>query len=82
MASAAPADPHLSPARRTAGRSSLVRRALAIWPRLDPRALARCGEDPTCLAAHVARRTKLPPETIRAILAPPLGELDGELWFG
>lgn len=72
----------LSRSRRALAPSPLVRRALAVWPRLSPRVLARCGDDPVCLAAQVARRTKLPPETIRAILAPPLGEMDGELWFG
>jgi hypothetical protein len=77
-----PADPRLSRPRRAIARSPLVRRALAMWPRLDPRALARCADDPACLAAHVARRTKLPPEMIRAILDPPLGEVDGEFWFG
>ncbi len=67
---------------RTAGPSPLARRALAIWPRLDPRALARCADNPTSLAAHVARRTNLPLETIRAILVPPVGEAEGQLWFG
>jgi hypothetical protein len=77
-----PVKPRLSRPRRAIAQSPLVRRALAIWPRLDHRALARCAHDPAALAAHVARRTKLPPETIRAILDPPVGELDGELWFG
>ncbi len=67
---------------RTSGPSPLARRALAIWPRLDPRALARCADNPSSLAAHVARRTNLPLETIRAILMPPVGETEGQLWFG
>ena len=77
-----PANPHLSRPHRSLAQPLLVRRALAMWPRLDRRALARCAGDPDALAAHVARRTKLPPETIRAILDPPVGDLDGELWFG
>ena len=62
--------------------SPMVRRALAMWPRLDPRALARCAGNPARLARHVSRRTNLPPDIIRAILTPPLAERDGELWFG
>ena len=69
------------PQRALAPRA-LMRRALAIWPRLSPRALTRCGDDPARLAAYVARRTKLPPEVIRAMLAPPLADVDAELWFG
>ncbi len=75
-------DHHPSSPRRRIAQSLLVRRALVVWPRLDRRALARCAGDPEALAAHVARRTKLPPETILAILDPPVGDLDGELWFG
>jgi hypothetical protein len=42
-------------------------RALALWPRLDRRALSRCG-DTMCIASQVARRTSLPRETIRLML--------------
>jgi len=44
------------------------RRALLIWPRLDPRSLSRCGCDPARIARLVARRTNLPVDVITAIL--------------
>lgn len=45
----------------------LRRRALALWPRLDRRALSRCRGD-ACIASQVAHRTSLPVETIRLML--------------
>ncbi len=59
-----------------------TRRALALWPRLDRRALLRCGGDPARLTKLVARRTSLPPAIIRAILDPGISEVDEEFWFG
>ena len=46
----------------------LSRRALLIWPRLDPRSLSRCGCDADRIARLVARRTSLSVEVITAIL--------------
>jgi hypothetical protein len=43
-------------------------RAAAIWPRLDRRVLSRYAWDAERLAAHIARRTSLPPEAIISIL--------------
>lgn len=62
--------------------AGLARRAQAIWPRLDRRALARCAGDPARITRLVARRTSLPPAVIRAILDPGLSEVDQEFWFG
>ncbi len=45
----------------------LRRRALALWPRLDRRALSRCRGD-ACIVSQVAHRTSMPPETIRLML--------------
>lgn len=67
----------------TNGPISVERRALALWPRLDPAALKRCRADPTRIAALVARRTALPPDAIRAILLmPEVSEEDATTWFG
>jgi hypothetical protein len=62
-------------------RDRASQRALAIWPRLDRRALSRCGGDPRRIARLVARRTALPQEVIVLILLD-VPELDRELWFG
>jgi hypothetical protein len=62
-------------------RDRVCQRALAIWPRLDHRALSRCGGDPKRIARLVARRTALPEEVIESILLD-VPELDRELWFG
>ncbi len=71
------------PARAGRPRAAIARRALTLWPRLDPRALSRCGQDIDALARLVSRRTSLPPETIRRLLAaPPVSREDGEIWFG
>ena len=59
------------------------RRALALWPRLDARALKRCGHDPQRIARLVARRTSLSLETIVGMLSMPLvTPQDRETWFG
>lgn len=63
-------------------RSSPKERALALWPRLDRRALRRCANDPACIARLVARRTLLPPEAILVILQGGVTDTDRELWFG
>ena len=61
----------------------LYRRALAIWPRLDPRALRRCRHDPRRVAALVSRRTSLPLETIMVLLtAPRVSHDEAATWFG
>jgi hypothetical protein len=64
-------------------RPLLYRRALALWPRLDTRALRRCGQDPRRVAALVSRRTSLPLETIMVLLnAPRVSQEDVATWFG
>jgi hypothetical protein len=61
--------PAPSPNSRPAAETCpFTRRAMAIWPRLDRRTLARCGCDPHRIAAFVAHRTSLPIEVITAIL--------------
>jgi hypothetical protein len=62
-------------------RSNLTQRALTMWPRLDRRALSRCGGDVACITRLVSKRTALPAHSIRAML---LGhaEIDPEIWFG
>lgn len=45
-----------------------TRRALALWPRLDRRALTRCHGDAARIARFVARRTSLSPDTIAGML--------------
>ncbi len=67
----------------TADADALRRRALATWPRLDPVALRRCGEDAECIASLVERRSTLPRESILGILAlPGIGEDERAIWFG
>lgn len=56
--------PHVRP--ESADR--VERRALAIWPRLDRRALRRCGGDVARIAAHIARRTKMTPKAIETLI--------------
>lgn len=64
-------------------RPSLTERALAIWPRLDRRALARCADDPKRLARFVSRRTRLAPEAILSMLVRgSVTDLERESWFG
>ena len=43
-------------------------RAIALWPRLDHRALRRVDHDPRRMAVLIARRTSLPLETIVTML--------------
>jgi hypothetical protein len=74
--------PRTSAAARSRALAVTARRALLRWPRLDQRALARCAGDAACIASLVARRTNLPPETIRAILVSPETEVEREFWFG
>jgi hypothetical protein len=70
--------PSVAPSART-----MAERAVAIWPRLDRRALAACGSDARCLATYVARRTSLPLETIVAILEQPEQvTVEASNWFG
>ena len=58
-------------------------RALGIWPRLDRRALSRCGCDPERIARLVARRTSLPIEAVRALIkGPTASPVDIQTWFG
>jgi hypothetical protein len=44
-------------------------RAMALWPRLDRRALARCGCDPARLALYISHRTRMPVSAIEKILS-------------
>lgn len=46
-------------------------RAMGIWPRLNHRALHRCGGDPARIAAQVARRTTMTPEAIETLISDP-----------
>jgi hypothetical protein len=64
-------------------RDPIEQRALLLWPRLDRRALARCRHDLEAITRLVGRRTSLPRDSIRALLAAPVvsGE-DRERWFG
>jgi hypothetical protein len=63
--------------------SPLERRALALWPRLDRRALHRCGGDPRRIARLVSRRTSLSIEMIVGMLGTPLvSRQEIESWFG
>ncbi len=64
-------------------RPSLTERALALWPRLDRRALARYADDPKRLARFVSRRTRLSPEAILSMLVRgSVSDLERESWFG
>ena len=47
------------------------KRAIDLWPRLNRRAILRCGCDPARIARHVARRTQMPPEAIEKLLTRP-----------
>ena len=73
---------HLADPRAAARRASCAygRRALALWPGLDRRALARCHCDPWRIAGIVARRTIMSREAIYALLR--MSDLDEELYFG
>ena len=69
-------------ARRSRILADTTRRALAMWPRLDRKALSRCAGDPARIATYVSRRTNLPPDIIRAILVRSVTDSERELWFG
>jgi len=59
------------------------RRALALWPRLDHRALWRCHHDLGRVASLVERRTSLPATAIRTVLGSrPTSPDEVETWFG
>jgi hypothetical protein len=44
-------------------------RAMALWPRLDRRALARNGCDPARIARRISRRTGMPEQAIETLLS-------------
>lgn len=44
-------------------------RAMALWPRLDRRALARCRCDPARIANYISRRTRMPARAIETLLS-------------
>ena len=70
-------------ARQGGTESTIERRALARWPRLEPAALRRCRHDPRRIAALVARRTSIPPEAILELLTVPIvTDDDVSTWFG
>ena len=59
------------------------RRALALWPGIDRRALARCRHDVARIVSLVCRRSRQTPESIRALLGGLTGPREeGTLWFG
>ena len=63
--------------------SEVERRALALWPRLDRKALRRCAGDTRCIVAMVSRRTTLPSDAIRLLLlVPNVSRDEGSTWFG
>ena len=63
--------------------SRIQRRAIALWPRLDRRAIARCGDDARCIVRVISRRTALPPYAIYPILfLPTVSEDEAATWFG
>jgi hypothetical protein len=62
---------------------TIRRRALLVWPRLDPAALRRCGSNPSRIAALVGRRSSLSHEAILGILlTPDVTEVEARTWFG
>lgn len=80
-------EPGPVPVMRSAGQRGLPpplhRRALALWPRLDARALRRCGHDPRRIALLVSRRTSLSVEAITVmLLTPVVSAQEAETWFG
>ena len=61
----------------------LTYRALTIWPRLDPRALAGCGDDVRQITAVIASETDLPRHAITAMLADAgRAEAQPSFYFG
>ncbi len=64
-------------------RRHVEQRAMVLWPRLDRVALRRCDGDPDRIAELVARRTSLPPESIRSLLLMrPMADAEIGRWFG
>ena len=43
-------------------------RAMALWPRLDRRALGRCGCDSARIARFISRRTRMSDKAIELLL--------------
>jgi hypothetical protein len=43
-------------------------RAMALWPRLSRRTVAKCGCDASRIAHYISRRTRIPAEAIEALL--------------
>ena len=65
------------------GTVRLERRALTLWPRIDPAALRRCRGDPDRMTALIERRTSLSADSIRALLLmPEVTDEDARTWFG
>ncbi|MGO9178675.1 MAG: hypothetical protein ACLQHS_05290 [Candidatus Limnocylindrales bacterium] len=68
---------------RAQAECDLDRRALALWPGLDRRALARCRHEMAPIVRLVARRSSHAPATIRALLMAPLVTREEvAIWFG
>ena len=68
---------------RDEGIGYLERRALALWPRLDPAALRRCQHDVKRIAALISRRTTMAPEAIVGVLLMPrVRDEEVGTWFG
>jgi hypothetical protein len=57
------------PKARPASADMLERRALALWPRLNHRALHRCNGNAARIAFQVARRTKMTPKAIEMLIS-------------
>ena len=76
--------PQIAPPPTTRDDADLLRRrALATWPRLDPTALRRCGDDVQRVATLVERRSTLPRTSIIGILVlPAVTEDERATWFG
>jgi hypothetical protein len=63
--------------------SEVEQRALALWPRLDRKAIRRCAGSTRCIVSVVARRTTLPSDAIRLLLLMPgVSRDEGSTWFG
>jgi hypothetical protein len=52
-----------------AAEDRIERRAMAMWPRLDHRALRRCHGDTARIAVQVSRRTKMTRKAIETLIA-------------
>jgi hypothetical protein len=69
--------------RSSSWESTLERRALTLWPRLERTALRRCRHDPRRIADLVSRRTSLPHEAIlHLLLMPTTSDEEIRTWFG